>query len=97
VQYGELDADPVEVPQLLSSPSNEYMAIINEKIEHMLLFVSQNCLPAAQLLALRSLVYDFFDLWRVSLSDGPPSALPPLIIKLRPDAVPVRVKLRRYL
>jgi hypothetical protein len=96
VQYGELDADPVEVPQLLSSPSTDDTEIINEHIDNMLHAAGQNGLPAAQLLTLRALVYEFIDIWRVSLSDGPPSALPPLIIKLRPDAVPVRVKLRRY-
>jgi hypothetical protein len=62
VQHGELDADPVDVPQLLSSPSTDDTEIINEHIEHMLHTECQNGLPAAQLLTLRALVYEFIDL-----------------------------------
>jgi hypothetical protein len=45
--------------------------------------------------ALRALVVEFDDIWRVALSDEPLARLPPLVIKLQPGAVPVRVKLRR--
>jgi hypothetical protein len=45
---------------------------------------------------LRSLVTDFPEIWIISLQAGAHADLPPLEVKLKPDAVPVRVRVRRY-
>ena len=53
-------------------------------------------MPSEHVPTLRHLVNEFTDIWSTSLQAGPPAILPPLVIRLKPDAVPVRVRLRRY-
>ena len=45
---------------------------------------------------LDSLLQEFSDIFRTKLGADPPARVPPMDIKLKPDAKPVRVKLRRY-
>ena len=45
---------------------------------------------------LDSLLQEFSDIFRTKLGADPPARVPPMEIKLKPDAKPVRVKLRRY-
>jgi hypothetical protein len=53
-------------------------------------------MPSQDVPTLRHLLDEFTDIWCTSLQAGPPATLPPLVIRLKPDAVPVRVRLRRY-
>ena len=46
--------------------------------------------------ALRDLVFEFKDIWRVRLSADGPAKVTPLKVPLKPDAVPRRAKARRY-
>jgi len=46
--------------------------------------------------ALCDLVFDFRDIWRVRLSADGPAKVTPLRVYLKPDAVPLRAKARRY-
>jgi hypothetical protein len=57
---------------------------------------SKNGLEKHLLTELSDLVHEFRDIWRISLGSGPAANLPPLVVRLQPDAKPVRVKLRRY-
>jgi hypothetical protein len=77
VTYGELGADPVEVPQLLDLPASVSSDTISTELENMVSTAQKN------------------GIWSTSLQAGPPATLPPLVIRLKPDAVPVRVRLRR--
>ena len=53
-------------------------------------------LNESQLNQLKTLVFSYTDVFRTSLGSDPPMKVPPMNIKLLPDATPVRVKVRRY-
>ena len=96
VTYGELDLDPIDVPQLLDLPDK---ADLGEKLSSLEVMINQatnNGLPPESVPTLRQLVHDFEDIWSSSLQAGPPANVPPLVINLRSDAVPVRVRSRCY-
>jgi hypothetical protein len=44
---------------------------------------------------LRDLVFEYREIWRISLGAEPPDDLLPMMVELVPGAVPVRVKVRR--
>jgi hypothetical protein len=96
VTYGELDAGPVEVPQLLDLPASVSSDKISTELESMVRTAQKNGMPSQDVPTLRHLVNEFTDIWSTSLQSGPPATLPPLVIRLKPDAVPVSVRLRRY-
>ena len=45
---------------------------------------------------LKQLLTKFADVFRLKLGRDPPVQMPPLIVNVRPDAIPVRCKARRY-
>jgi hypothetical protein len=96
VTYGEQDADPVEIPQLLDLPDPSDQEQINSLVKGMILQAVENGLPPEHEPALHELTQEFADIWNISLTAGPPAKLSPLVITLKDDAVPVRVRLRRY-
>jgi RNase H-like domain found in reverse transcriptase/Reverse transcriptase (RNA-dependent DNA polymerase)/Integrase core domain/Integrase zinc binding domain len=96
VTYGELDIDPVDIPQLLDLPSSIRTAELASSLEAITTTAVSNGLPTENVAALRRLLHDFSDIWSLSLQAGPPAKVLPLVIKLRPDAVPVRTRVRRY-
>jgi Reverse transcriptase (RNA-dependent DNA polymerase) len=96
VTYGEQDIDPIDVPQLLDLPTSAKPEGISDSFDVMIRQAQQNGLPDGSVLALGELLNDFADIWSTSLHAGPPAKLPPLVINLKPDAIPVRVRLRRY-
>jgi len=53
-------------------------------------------LSAKQTEKLQGIVDSNMDIFRISLSSGPPATLPPLKIELLPDARPVKIRLRNY-
>lgn len=55
-----------------------------------------NGLPKDYHAEMRSLVFEFADIFRTSLGEDPPAAIEQMKIMLKRDATPVRVKLRRY-
>jgi len=55
-----------------------------------------NGLPKEYQAEMRSLVFEFADIFRTSLGADPPAAIEPMRIMLKRDAAPVRVKQRRY-
>jgi hypothetical protein len=96
VTYGELDVDPAEVPQLLDIPEPEDADEVSALLGGMISQAVTNGMASGQVPALRELVNEFSDIWSISLTAGPPANLLPLVIALKPDAIPVRVRLRRY-
>jgi hypothetical protein len=94
--HGYTDLDPVEVPQLLDLPSNDAEADMEVAVRDMLRKAEENGISPEGLNELSVLVNKYSEVWRISLTAGPPPLFPPLVVKLRADAVPVRVKLRRY-
>lgn len=44
----------------------------------------------------RTLVHEFFDVWRVRLGVDPPVDVPPMVVKLKEGAKPIRAATRRY-
>jgi len=63
-------------------------SMIKEAIEH--------GLPIEYHEELRTLVYSYSDIFRTKLGADPPADTPAMKIRLKPDAIPVRVKVRRY-
>jgi hypothetical protein len=96
VTYGELDLDPIDVPQLLDLPDQADFGEMTSLLEVMVNQAATNGLPPDSVPALRKLVNDFEDIWSTSLQAGPPAKVPPLVINLRSDAIPVRVRTRCY-
>jgi hypothetical protein len=96
VQHGDRDFDPVEVPQLLQLPTAKDEDGVTKALDDMIEKSSDQGLCGAWLATLKALVFEFADIWRLSLCPGPPAKLKPLTINLQLDATPVRVKLRRY-
>jgi len=66
-----------------------------ETLENMVLRVSKG-LREMQGKALRDLVFEFRDIWRVRLSADGPAKVTPLKVHLKRDATPRRAKARRY-
>jgi Reverse transcriptase (RNA-dependent DNA polymerase) len=96
VTYGELDLDPIDVPQLLDLPDK---ADFGEKMPSLEVTINQatnNGLPPESVPTLHRLVHDFEDIRSSSLQAGPPANVPPLAITLRSDAVSVRVRAQCY-
>jgi hypothetical protein len=62
----------------------------------MVSMAQKNGMPSQDVPTLRHLVNEFIDIRSISLQAGPPATLPPFVIRLKPGAVPVRVRLRRY-
>jgi RNase H-like domain found in reverse transcriptase/Reverse transcriptase (RNA-dependent DNA polymerase)/Integrase zinc binding domain len=96
VRHGDVDNDPVNLPHLLDMPLTTDAEEVDEALEALVTNAAANGLPAEHIEEIRKLVHEFHDVWRISLAAGPPAKLPPMVIKLRPDATPVRCKLRRY-
>jgi hypothetical protein len=96
VTYGELDADLVEVPQLLDIPASVISDTLSTELESMVSTAQKNGMPSQDVPTLRHLVNEFTDIWSTSLQAGPPATLPPMVIRLKPDAVSVHVRLLRY-
>jgi hypothetical protein len=88
----------VELPSLIPLPSTAPGSEIDvtRALHDMIEKAASNGLNAGHLPELRSLVHEYRDIWRIALSSGPPADLPPLHIKLKSGATPVRTKLRRY-
>jgi hypothetical protein len=96
VAYGDTYSDPVIVPQLLDLPSDSHVSELQWVIEEMMCKAAHNGMSKIGVTQLRDLVHGYPDIWRVALTADPPVRLPPLVVTLQPDAVPIRVKLRRY-
>jgi hypothetical protein len=96
VTHGDADSDPIDVPQLLDLPSAGCEIELSNAVEGMLTRAADNGMSTAGLTELHSMVREYHGIWRIGLTADPPARLPPLVIKLQHDAVPVRVKLRRY-
>jgi hypothetical protein len=71
VSYGDQDPDPIDVPQLLNLHSETGIAQLQFEIEKILRKAEERCMSEEGLAALRALVVEFADIWRVALSDEP--------------------------
>jgi hypothetical protein len=85
-----LNEDDDEVP-IGGTNDHEFV----EALENMVLRASKR-LSEMQGKALRDLVFEFRDIWRVRFSPDAPAKVTPLKIHLIPHAVPRRAKARRY-
>ncbi len=88
--------DSIDVPQVLDMPDLDELGEKSKLLEGMIETAQNNWLPHEFIPELRSLVNDFQDIWSISLQAGAHADLSPLEVKLKPDAVPVRVRVRRY-
>jgi hypothetical protein len=82
--------------KLLDMPKPSDGEDVSIMLEGMISQAKINGLPSELMPAMRELLKDFSDIWSISLTAGPPAKLPPLVINLKTDAIPVRVRLRRY-
>jgi hypothetical protein len=96
VSHGDEDSDPINAPYFPEAPVQNEDELIDDAMAHMIEPAASNGMSAPHADSLGSLVREFKDIWRVSLGDGTPAKLPPLVVRLKPDAKPVRVKVRRY-
>jgi RNase H-like domain found in reverse transcriptase/Reverse transcriptase (RNA-dependent DNA polymerase)/Integrase core domain/Integrase zinc binding domain/Chromo (CHRromatin Organisation MOdifier) domain len=96
VRHGDVDVDPVTIPQLLDLPQANEASEVDMAIDQMLTSAAEAGMTLQGLGELTNLVKEFRPIWRISLGAGAPADLPPLQIRLKKEAKPVRVKLRRY-
>jgi hypothetical protein len=94
VVYG--DRDPIQNGSLLDLPSTLSDMNLFDAIEGMLSMTSDQGLTPSVAESLRTLVFEFADIWRLGFSSEPPARLPPMQISLQPGAAPVRVRVRKY-
>lgn len=83
-------------PSLLDPIDLDQHNDIQSSIDAMLEKAFESGLPTHAHALLKKTVTDYMDIFRTSLSSGPPAKLPPLKISLTTDAEPVRVRLRNY-
>jgi hypothetical protein len=96
VSHGDEDSDPIDAPHWPEAPVHNEDELVDDEMAHMIETAASNGMSVPHADSLGSLVREFKDIWRVSLGDGTPAKLPPLVVRLKPDAKPVRVKVRRY-
>ncbi|EGZ27478.1 hypothetical protein PHYSODRAFT_432693, partial [Phytophthora sojae] len=56
----------------------------------------ENGLPGPECDELRDLLFRYIDVFRLSFNDNPPVRVPPLQVRLKEGARPVKAKARRY-
>jgi Reverse transcriptase (RNA-dependent DNA polymerase) len=96
VTHGEPNVDPICDSRLLGLPSDLPDDKVTEGMLSMLDAARVAGLPMAANRRLQDLVFEFADIWRIGLSPGPPAKIPAMRIQLKPDAQPVRVRVRKY-
>eukprot|EP00178_Gracilaria_changii_P000257 TRINITY_DN1027_c0_g1_i1.p2 TRINITY_DN1027_c0_g1~~TRINITY_DN1027_c0_g1_i1.p2 ORF type:complete len:1106 (+),score=114.18 TRINITY_DN1027_c0_g1_i1:5972-9289(+) len=90
------EADPFPDPALLDPIDADQHDDIREAAEMMVQMAIKNGMQTAQSRALHEIVHKHINIFRTSLSSGPPANVTPLKIALTPDARPTRVRLRKY-
>jgi len=68
----------------------------SEAIKEMIQDAIDNGLPHEFHDQFKKIVWHYADIFRTKLGSDPPAKLPPMVIRLKKDSVPVRVKVRRY-
>lgn len=86
--------DPFPDPSLLDPIDHEQRDEVVDAVGKLLEVARSNGMPQRDVGTLRDLVSDHIDIFRTSLSSGPPADFKPLRIDLREDSKPVRVRLR---
>lgn len=96
VFYGDgPDDDPFrndDTPAARPDDSTATRRVLDEQYD----LAIKNGLPADLHQDLKNLLTDYSDIFRTRMGAYPAVKVPPMLIKLQPDAKPVRVKLRRY-
>ncbi|OWZ07580.1 hypothetical protein PHMEG_00020007 [Phytophthora megakarya] len=87
--HSELDDD------FSSGPSPVDDAVVRAAVEKLIQQALDFGFPREHEERLRSIVYSY-DIWRVELSDDPPTRVPPLEIQLKKDVQPYKCKPRKY-
>jgi len=72
--------------------SEEKGRILAEKLKE----AEENGLSAEGIISLEKMLCEFGDIIKLKLDGGPPADIEPLKIHLKPDAIPIRTKQRRY-
>ena len=88
--------DPFPDPSLLYISDSSQADDVGNCIELMLQDALIHGFPKAHVPTLRKSIEDRRNVFRTTFSAGPPANVPPLSIRLKPEAVPTVVKLRRY-
>ena len=87
--------DPISLEDDVSV-GTEHSADTHKELDLRCQEASSNGLSESQTQELRALLTEFHDIFRTTLGSEPPMKVPPMKIKLKDDAVPIRVKVRRY-
>lgn len=90
------EVDPFPDPSLLDPVDSDQSEDVETAVSKRLQDAFDNGFPEEKQQELTTIVKDRINVFRVSLSAGPPVNVPPLKIDLVADAKPVRVRLRNY-
>lgn len=90
------DFDPFPDPGLLDSIGSTQHDDNRNAVDDMVKTAIDNGLEDDDTMTLRQIVDDHINIFRTSLSSGPPAQVKTLKIQLTSDAPPVRVRLRKY-
>ena len=90
------EIDPFPHPSLIDPNDLDQEDDIKTGINGMLQDATRNGFPATYFDKLSNMIWQRKNVFRTTFSAGPPAAVPPLRIKLRADAVPTILKLRKY-
>ncbi|GMF45660.1 unnamed protein product [Phytophthora fragariaefolia] len=90
----ELEADEMSVRVGPLSPGED--PDIFAAVEKMISCAVANGFPEEHVETLRTIVHAY-DVWRLELSSDPPASVPPMTVRLREGARPIKCKTRKYL
>jgi hypothetical protein len=81
VIHGDEDSDPVNAPHWPEAPVQNEDELVDDSMAHIIETAASNGMSAPHADSLGSLVREIKDIWRVSLGDGTPAKLPPLVVR----------------
>ena len=88
----EVHSDEIHIPDIIT---NNIEIAISEALSKLLSECADNGASAEFVARFRSLLFEYSDIFRVSLGLDPPALVTPLKLEVVPDAVPVMTKPRR--
>ena len=98
--YGQLERDDSDAVDLLSSTPEKHVgdaaAAVRVELGKRLDDAKANGLGEQESVRLEQLLHQYQDVFRLSFGADPPVSIPPLQVRLKPDAVPVKCRNRRY-
>ena len=91
------DPDPIEpMPTAGAAMGEDTEDEIQQAFEKMLKNAEENGMSEKGLATAKELLYEFRDIFRIRLGKDAPAKIPPMEVKLKPGAKPVKSNQRRY-